>query len=156
VLQLGGPARGVLLAPGSERGTDGALDVAEHRVDSLECKVTRGLPAGASDDRLVHATRVGDAIEAAEPVGDEALPARLQALGIRDGIARRGNRWHDMSRWNVRRNELISYSRAPVEPLFALLKNTYRFARARHRGLFAMPPNSTLRLPRWTSSDGPS
>jgi hypothetical protein len=72
---------------------------------------------------------------------DCRVPPGPQALGIRDGIARRGNRWHDMSRWSVRRNELISYSRAPVEPLFALLKNTYRFARARHRGLFAMPPN---------------
>jgi hypothetical protein len=26
----------VLLAPGSKRGSDGALDVAEHRVDGLE------------------------------------------------------------------------------------------------------------------------
>lgn len=36
MLELGAGARGVLLAPGSNRGTDGALDVAEHRVDSLE------------------------------------------------------------------------------------------------------------------------
>jgi IS5 family transposase len=66
---------------------------------------------------------------------NKARRERLKRLGIRDGIARRGNRWHQMRRWMVRRNELISHVRAPVEPLFALLKNTYRFTRARHRGL---------------------
>lgn len=60
---------------------------------------------------------------------------RLKALGIRDGIARRRNRWHPLSRWSVRRNEVISHRRAPIEPLFSLLKNVYCFARARYRGL---------------------
>jgi len=31
--------------------------------------------------------------------------------------------------------QLISRTRAPIEPLFALLKNIHRFARARYRGL---------------------
>ena len=48
---------------------------------------------------------------------------------------RRANKWHPMSRWAIRRNEVISYRRAPIEPLFALLKYVYRFARARYRGL---------------------
>lgn len=64
-----------------------------------------------------------------------ARRARLKALGIRDGIARRSNRWHRISPSSVRRNELISRARAPIEPLFALLKHVHRFARARYRGL---------------------
>jgi IS5 family transposase len=61
--------------------------------------------------------------------------ARLKALGIRDGIARRSNRWHPTRPSVVRRNMLISRARAPIEPLFALLKNVHRFARVRYRGL---------------------
>jgi len=64
-----------------------------------------------------------------------ARRARLKALGIRNGIAHRGHWRIPMSPWAVRRNELISHARAPIEPLFALLKNTYRFSRARYRGL---------------------
>lgn len=63
-----------------------------------------------------------------------ARRARLKAMGIRDGIMRRSNRWHRLSRWMVRRNAVITQRRAPVEPLFALLKNVYGFARARYRG----------------------
>lgn len=59
---------------------------------------------------------------------------RLQAMGIRDGIMRRSSRWHPLSRWMVRRNPAITRQRAAVEPLFALIKNVYRFARARYRG----------------------
>jgi hypothetical protein len=70
VLELGESAR-ALLAPGSERGNDGTFYVGEHRVDDLECRVTSGLAAGAGDNRLACATRVSDAIEAAEPVGDD-------------------------------------------------------------------------------------
>lgn len=61
--------------------------------------------------------------------------ARLTSLGIRNGIARRGNRWHPMGKWQIRRNDIIARYRAPIEPLFALLKNTHRFKRARYRGL---------------------
>jgi IS5 family transposase len=70
-------------------------------------------------------------VYANEAYDNKARRERLKRLGIRDGIARRGNRWHQMRRWMVRRSRV----RAPVEPLFALLKNTYRFTRARHRGL---------------------
>lgn len=64
-----------------------------------------------------------------------ARRARLKGLGIRNGIAQRANWRFPVGPWEVRRNELISRTRAPIEPLFALLKNTYRFARARYRGL---------------------
>jgi transposase, IS5 family len=60
--------------------------------------------------------------------------ARLKAMGIRDGIMRRSNRWHRLTRWMVRRNAIITRSRAAVEPLFALIKNVYGFARVRYRG----------------------
>jgi len=64
-----------------------------------------------------------------------ARRARLKALGIRNGIARRAHWRFPVTAGEARRNKLISRVRAPVEPLFALLKNTYRFARARYRGL---------------------
>jgi len=64
-----------------------------------------------------------------------ARRAHLKALGIRDGVAHRGHRFQPLSRRAAQRNELISHARAPIEPLFALLKNTYGFTRARYRGL---------------------
>lgn len=63
-----------------------------------------------------------------------ARRSRLKAMGIRDGIMRKSNRWHALSRWMVRRNVVITKRRAAVEPLFALLKNVYGFARVRYRG----------------------
>ena len=61
----------MLSAPGSERGCDSALDVAEHRVDGPERRVTSGLATGAGEDRLVRTTRVCNAIETAKSVGDD-------------------------------------------------------------------------------------
>ena len=61
--------------------------------------------------------------------------ALLKAKGIRDGVMRRSTRWRVMSASDKRRNKRIAGKRAPIEPLFALLKNVYRFARARYRGL---------------------
>ena len=61
--------------------------------------------------------------------------AFLQAKGIRDGIMRRATQWRPLSRKEKKRNEDIATHRAPIEPLFALLKNVYGFARARYRGL---------------------
>jgi len=78
------------------------------------------------DEKTVYADKAYDS---------HARRALLKSLGIRDGIAYRGNRWHRASRWTTLRNELISHARAPIEPLFALLKNTYRFVRLRYRGL---------------------
>lgn len=78
------------------------------------------------DEKTVYADKAYDSL---------ARRAYLRKLGIRDGIAHRGNKWHRPGRWLLRRHELISQARAPIEPLFALLKNTYRFSRARYRGL---------------------
>lgn len=78
------------------------------------------------DEHTVYADKAYDS---------HARRARLEALGIRNGVAQRGNRWHPMSKWLIRRNDVISHRRAPIEPLFALLKNVHRFRRARYRGL---------------------
>lgn len=78
------------------------------------------------DEKIVYADKAYD---------QNARRARLKALGIRDGIMRRANKWRPMERWAIRRNKVISRRRAPVEPIFALLKRVYRFARARYRGL---------------------
>ena len=52
-------------------------------------------------------------------------------------------------------NALLVTRRAPVEPMFALLKNVYRFARARYRGLARNAAAlhlaaAAINLKRWT------
>jgi len=84
-----------------------------------------------------------------------ARRADLKARGIRNGIAYRGHWRRPMSPWAIRRNELISHARAPIEPLFALLKKTYGFARARYRGLVRNAGGfylaiTAMNLRRWT------
>jgi transposase, IS5 family len=78
------------------------------------------------DEAIVYADKAYDS---------QARRARLKAMDIRDGIMRKHNRWHRLGPWQVRRNAVISHRRAPVEPLFALLKRVYGLARARYRGL---------------------
>ena len=66
----------------------------------------------------------------------KARSAALKARGIRNRIMRRWHwSWPSPSRWEQKRNALLVKRRAPIEPLFALLKNVYRFSRARYRGL---------------------
>jgi IS5 family transposase len=79
-----------------------------------------------SDEASVYADKAYDS---------KARRAYLRSMGIRDGIMRRANRWHSLGTWAARRNAVISHRRAPIEPLFALIKRVYRFARARYRGL---------------------
>lgn len=69
--------------------------------------------------------------------GDKAYPSkqrtqRLIALGIKDRIMRRANKWHPKlpplrQRWN----DLIARRRAPVEAVFSAMKRLYGLARAR-------------------------
>jgi transposase, IS5 family len=99
------------------------------RVMLTPANVNESAPADeliCGDEKTVYADKAYDS---------NARRARLKAQGIRDGIMRRRNRWHPMPRWMVRRNEIISHYRAPIEPLFALLKNVYGFARASYYGL---------------------
>lgn len=76
-----------------------------------------------------------DTLWADKAYDSHARRALLRQLGIRDAIARRGNRWHEPNRWSVRRNAIISHHRAPIEPMFSLIKNVYGFTRARYRGI---------------------
>lgn len=94
-------------------------------------------PANVNDSVPADALICGDeaTVYADKGYDSNARRARLKTFGIRDGIMRRANRWHPMRRWAIRRNQIISRCRAPIEPLFALLKNGHRFARARYRGL---------------------
>lgn len=94
-------------------------------------------PANINESMAADALICGDeAIVYADKAYDSnARRTRLKAMGIRDGIMRRNNRWHSLGTWAVRRNAVISHRRAPIEPLFALLKRFYGFARARYRGL---------------------
>jgi IS5 family transposase len=94
-------------------------------------------PANINESVAADALICGDeAIVYADKAYDSrARRALLKAMGIRDGIMRKHNRWRQLGSWAVRRNAVISHRRAPVEPLFALLKRVYGFARARYHGL---------------------
>jgi IS5 family transposase len=94
-------------------------------------------PANINDTVVADALICGDEtiIYADKAYDSHARRAMLKAMGIRDGIMRRNGRWHQLTAWTVRRNAVLRHRRAPVEPLFALLKRVYGFARARYRGL---------------------
>lgn len=69
--------------------------------------------------------------------GDKAYPQRarherLKALGIKDRIMRRADKWHPkLPRWRKRWNDLVARRRAPVEAVFSAMKRLYGLARAR-------------------------
>lgn len=94
-------------------------------------------PANVNDTVPADALICGDeeTVFADKAYDSEARRAALKARGIRNGIMRRGRRCRVMRAGAVRRNKLLSRLRAPVEPLFALLKNRYGLARLRYRGL---------------------
>ena len=94
-------------------------------------------PANVNDTVVADALICGDeaTVYADKAYDTHARRARLKAMGIRDGIMRRNGRWHQIGSWAVRRNAVLRHRRAPVEPLFALFKRVYGFARARYRGL---------------------
>ena len=94
-------------------------------------------PANVNDTVVADTLICGDeaTVYADKAYDSQVRRARLKAMGIRDGIMRRNGRWHRLGVWAVRRNAVLRHRRAPVEPLFALLKRVYGFARARYRGL---------------------
>jgi IS5 family transposase len=95
-------------------------------------------PANINETSCADALICGDerAVYGDKAYDSKARCAALKARGIHNRIMRRWHwRWPPPSRWQQRRNALLVVRRAPIEPLFALLKNVYRFARARYRGL---------------------
>jgi IS5 family transposase len=112
-----------------------------HVALDMESRIIRRLaftPANINDTSCADALICGDerTVYADKAYDSKARSAALKARGIRNGIMRRWHwSWRPPSRWERRRNELLVKRRAPIEPLFALLKNVYGFARARYRGL---------------------
>jgi transposase, IS5 family len=112
-----------------------------HVALDMESRIVRRLvltPANVNETSCADGLICGDerAIYADKAYDSKARRAALKARRIRNGIMRRWHwSWPPPSRWEVRRNSLLVRRRAPIEPLFALLKNVYRFTRARYRGL---------------------
>lgn len=94
-------------------------------------------PANVNDTTPADQLICGDEhrVYADKAYDSQARRQRLKVQGIRNGIMRRGHRCHVMSQATTRRNKMLSRIRAPIEPMFALLKNVYHLARARYRGL---------------------
>jgi IS5 family transposase len=135
-----------------------------HVALDMESRIIRGLaltPANVNETSCADALICGDerTVYADKAYDSKARRAALKARGIRNGIMWRWHwSWPAPSRWEERRNKLLVKRRAPVEPLFALLKNVYRFARARYRGLLrngaALHLVATaMNLKRWTVID---
>jgi transposase, IS5 family len=95
-------------------------------------------PANVNETSCADDLICGDeqAVYADKAYDSKARAAALETRGIRNRIMRRWHRnWAPPSRWELKRNALLVIRRAPIEPLFALLKGVYRFSRARYRGL---------------------
>lgn len=95
-------------------------------------------PANVNETSCADDLICGDeqAVYADKAYDSKARSVGLKARGIRNRIMRRWHwKWPPPSRWEVRRNALLVTRRAPIEPLFALLKKVYRFSRASYRGL---------------------
>lgn len=132
-----------------------------HVALDMESRIVRRLaftPANVNDTTCADALICGDerSVYADKAYDSKARSAALTARGIRNGIMRRWHRtWKPPGRWEQRRNALLIARRAPIEPLFALIKNVYRFARARYRGLarnsaaFHLAA-AAMNLKRWT------
>jgi hypothetical protein len=79
-------------------------------------------PANANETRTADALICEATVYADKAYNRQAGRVRPKEMGIRDGIMRRHNRWLRLGPWAVGRNAVNSHLRAPVEPLFALLK----------------------------------
>jgi IS5 family transposase len=132
-----------------------------HVALDMESRIVRRLvltPANVNETSCADGLICGDerTVYADKAYDSKARSAALKARGIRNGIMRRWHwSWRSPSRWELRRNHLLVKRRAPVEPLFALLKSVYRFTRARYRGLArndaALHLAATaINLKRWT------
>jgi IS5 family transposase len=138
-----------------------------HVALDMKSRIVRRLaltPANINETSCADALICGDErrVYADKAYDSKTRSAMLKKRGIRNGIMRRWHwAWPAPSRWEERRNKLLARRRAPIEPLFALLKNVYRFARARYRGLSrngaALHLAATaMNLRRWTVIAAPA
>ena len=94
-------------------------------------------PANVNESAVADDLICGDE---AKVYADKAYDSRarselLAQLGIENAIMRRGHPNKPLTRAEITRNKRLSRQRGAIEPIFALFKNIYGFARARYRGL---------------------
>lgn len=94
-------------------------------------------PANVNESGPADSLICGDEVEV---LADKAYDSKqrrllLKQLGIANGIMRRGHPRRPLTWRDLKRNKQIGRQRGAIEPLFALYKNVYGFARARYRGL---------------------
>jgi IS5 family transposase len=94
-------------------------------------------PANVNESAVADGLICGDeaAVYADKAYDSHARSAHLTTLGIANHIMRRGHPSRALTKADHRRNQLIAKTRGAIEPIFALFKNVYGFARARYRGL---------------------
>ena len=94
-------------------------------------------PANIYESLVADELICGDeqAVYADKAYESKARRARLRGHGVKDRIMHRANRWHALSTWQQRRNQLIAPRRRAVERVFGTLKQDYGYFRVRYRGL---------------------
>ena len=90
-------------------------------------------PANHNDCEFASGLVQGDeaCVIADKAYHDKKLSQELAARGIEDGIMRRANKHHGLSRKQTQRNKRLARRRSPVEAVFGTLKRCYGLARMR-------------------------
>lgn len=108
-------------------------------VDKRSGLIRRALVTGASVNDTVPADELicGDeaAVYADAAYHTHRRERALTERGIAAHLMRRGNKHHPLSQADKDRNTAIGKQRGPVEQIFARMKTSYRWARARCLGL---------------------
>ena len=108
-------------------------------VDKRSGLIRRALLTGASVNDTVPADQLicGDeaAVYADAAYHTHQRERELTARGVAAHLMRRGNKHHPLSQADKDRNTAIGKHRGPVEQVFGRTKTSYRWARARCRGL---------------------
>lgn len=94
-------------------------------------------PANVNESAVADGLIMGDEAEvlADKAYDSKARSDRLKAMGIKNGIMRRGHSKKPLTAREILRNKRLSRRRGVIEPIFALVKNVHGLARARYRGL---------------------
>jgi IS5 family transposase len=119
--QRGGFSFGYKLHVAVDQGSGLVRAVAVTPANIQEVMLGPGLIQG--DEAAVYADRGYDAAR---------MRDRLDALGIGNGILRRGKKNKPITAEEKARNHALSLKRRPVEKLFGTLKRSYRMARMRY------------------------
>lgn len=108
-------------------------------VDQGSCLIRKAklTPAKVYESEVADELIMGDeaAVYADKAYEHKERRKRLKALGIKDRIMHRANKYYPLSPWQQARNRLIIPIRSQVEKLFGTMKRSYGYGRARYRGL---------------------